>query len=446
METAYFRFAQTNDRDKLYSTLSLSLLANTLLFSILIFLIRDKIIGVAGLEDHPQFVTWMLWIIVIDNLTTLPFARLRQENRPKKYAFARIAGIIINISTVIFFLGILPKYLSSHPDSTLQLIYNESLGIGYYMIGNIAGSLFTLLILLSEIKKIRFSFDSSLWKEAIRFSTPMIIVGLGGMANDLMSRLIYRHVVDLPEQQADHELGVFANIFRIAMVITIAIQAFRMAAEPFFFNKSREENVKKVYARVMKFFVIACCFLFLATSLFLDVFRMIFDNFANSTWSEGLGVVPWLALGNIFLGIYYNISIWYKLTDKTMTGAMITLLGAIITIALNVLLIPIWHYTGAALATFCCYFVMMIVSYKLGQKHYPVPYATKKLSAYIIICILLYLLHLGLTGVLSDSLLFSVASGMTIFAFFAWFISKTEAKELAKWNSNRKSSAPETTL
>jgi O-antigen/teichoic acid export membrane protein len=203
--------------------------------------------------------------------------------------------------------------------------------------------------------------------------------GPGGMVNDVLSRLIYRHVVDLPSVEADHELGIFANIFRIALLITIMIQAFRMAAEPFFFNKSKDENATRVYARVMKFFVIACCFMFLFIGLFLDIFKWIFLTFANPQWTEGLGIVPLLALGNIFLGIYYNLSIWYKLTNRNMIGAFITLLGAVITIVLNILLIPLFHYTGAAIATFCCYFAMMVTSYLLGQKYYPVPYAVKKL-------------------------------------------------------------------
>ena len=261
---------------------------------------------------------------------------------------------------------------------------------------------------------------------------PLIIVGLGGMINDVLSRLIYRHVVDLPQQQADHELGIFANIFRIALLITIMIQAFRMAAEPFFFNKSKDENAQKTYARVMKFFVIACCFMFLFIGLFLDAFRWIFITFANPRWAEGLEVVPLLALGNVFLGIYYNLSVWYKLTNKNAFGAVITIAGAVITIVLNIVLIPRYHYTGAAIATFSCYLFMMLCSYLLGQKFYPVPYPVKKLMAYITIVVLIYGLHLGLVNFVSDSLLFSLTSAGVLFILFAWFVSRVEAKELAR--------------
>ena len=432
METAYFRFSQTHDRQKLYNTLSVSLFFSTILFSLVLWLCKDSIVHAADLEKHPEYILWMISIIAVDNLNTLPFAKLRQENRPKMYAFARVAGIIINLSVVILFIGVIPSVLKNNPDSFLKSIYNPNTGIGYYLLGNLCGSLFTLLLLNREIRMIQFRFDGVLWKQVMRYSAPLIIVGLGGMVNDVLSRLIYRHVVDLPQAQADHELGIFANIFRLALLITIMIQAFRMAAEPFFFNQSKNENAQRTYARVMKFFVIACCFMFLFIGLFLDIFRWIFTHFANPRWAEGLEVVPLLALGNIFLGIYYNLSVWYKLTDKNSYGAVITVLGAVITIALNVLLIPKWHYTGAAIATFSCYLFMMISSYKLGQKYYPVPYAVKKLMAYMVLVILIYLLHLGLVTLLPDTLWFSILTGLLLFGFFTWFVSKIEARELSK--------------
>ena len=432
LETAYFRFSQTHDKQKLYNTLSLSLLYSSIFFTVILLLCKDTLVTAADLQNHPDYIVWMAAIIAVDNLNTLPFAKLRQENRPKRYAFARVAGIVVNVLVVIFFLGIIPKILKSDPDHFLGLVYNKDIGLGYYLLGNLCGSLFTLLILFKEIRQVRFHFDTKLWKEVMRYSAPLIIVGLGGMINDVLSRLIYRHVVDLPQQQADHELGIFANIFRIALLITIMIQAFRMAAEPFFFNKSKDENAQKTYARVMKFFVIACCFMFLFIGLFLDAFRWIFITFANPRWAEGLEVVPLLALGNIFLGIYYNLSVWYKLTNKNTWGAVITVAGAVITIVLNIVLIPRLHYTGAAIATFCCYLFMMLSSYLLGQKYYPVPYAVKKLLAYLVLVVLIYLVHLALVKFISSSLLFSLSAGFVLFILFTWFVSRIEAKELAK--------------
>jgi len=432
LETAYFRFSQTHDKQKLYSTLSLSLFFSSILFTIVLLVCKGWIIDAADLNNHPQYLLWMIAIIAVDNLNTLPFAKLRQENRPKRYAFARIAGIVINIVVIIFFLGVVPKILNKHPDNFLKYLYNKDIGLGYYLLGNLCGSLFTLLLLSKEIRQVKLKFSIKLWKEVMRYSMPLIIVGLGGMINDVLSRLIYRHVVNLPQQQADHELGIFANIFRLALLITIMIQAFRMAAEPFFFNRSKDENAKHIYARVMKFFVIACCFMFLLIALYLDVFKWIFTHLANRRWAEGLQVVPMLALGNIFLGIYYNLSVWYKLTNKNLYGAAITIIGAAITIALNIILIPKLHYTGAAIATFTCYLFMMISSYLLGQKFYPIPYARKKLIAYIVLVILIYVIHLGINMLYPDRLWFSLATATLLFVFFGWFIAKIEAKELAR--------------
>lgn len=431
LETAYFRFSQDCDRQKLYSTLSVSLLCSTIFFTGLLFLFKDKIAAWASLEAHPEYVNWMAIIIFFDAISTLAFAKLRQENRPKRYAFARISGVALNVFVVILFLGVIPKLANANPDGFWGTFYNKQIGIGYYLIGNIAGSVLTFLILYKEFRQIRFQFDSAIWKKVMQYAYPLVIVGLGGMVNDMLSRLIYQHVVDLPEHQAKHELGIFGNIFRLAVLITIMIQAFRMAAEPFFFNRSKEENAQKIYARIMKFFVIACCFMFLFISLYIDVFAWFFIAIKKAAWVEGLQIVPLLALGNIFLGIYYNLSIWYKLKHKNMTGAMITLSGAVITIVLNILLIPKLHYLGAAIATFCCYLFMMIVSYKLGQKHYPVPYARKKLIAYLVIVVLIYGLHEGLIYLWANRW-FNLATATLLLFLFAWLIVKVERKELMK--------------
>jgi O-antigen/teichoic acid export membrane protein len=428
METAYFRFSQTEDRKKLYSTLSVSIFGTTILFTILLLFLRPSIAGAAGLERHPQYITWMCWIIFFDTLATLPFAKLRQENRPRKYAFVRIAGIVINIVVVVLFLGIIPYLLKKNPDSSfLKIIYNSGDPVSYYLIGNLCGSIFTFLLLWKEIKNLNFSFDSRLWKKVMQYSYPLIIVGLGGMINDMLSRLVYRHVVNVSSLQADKELGIFGNLYRLAVMVTVMIQAFRMAAEPFFFNKSGEENAPKTYARVMKFFVIACCFMFLFIGLYRDVLEWII-TLKSKEWGEGIYIVPILAMGNIFLGIYYNLSIWYKLTNKNMYGAVITISGAVITIVLNIILVPKLHYLGAALATVLCYTFMMITSYVLGQKYYPVPYARKKLLSYLALAVLIYLFHRGLLMLWANPL-FDIATATILLCLFAYFVLQLEKKE-----------------
>lgn len=430
LETAFFRFSQESDSKKLYNTLSVSLIGSTILFTALLFLFKGTIAEWASLEKHPEYITWMAGIIFFDTISTLAFARLRQENRPRRYAFARLASVLVNILIVVLFMGIIPKYLQSHPDSFIKNFYSgKDSGIIYYLIGNFFGSVVTFILLRKEFSQIQFSFDRALWVKVMRYSYPLVIVGMGGIVNDMLSRLIYQHVVDLPEEQAKHELGVFANIIRLSILITIAIQAFRMAAEPFFFNRSREENAPRTYARVMKFFVLVCCFLFLGISLYLDVVKWFFLAIHRNEWTEGLYVVPLFAMANIFLGIYYNLSIWYKLTNKNMMGALITFGGAAITIILNVLLIPRFHYLGAALATFCCYLFMMVISYTQGQKHYPVPYARKKLIAYLVLCVLLVLVHRGLVSIYANHW-FNLAIATGLFGFFTWFVGQIERKEL----------------
>lgn len=431
LETAYFRFSQDTDKKKLYNTLSVSLIASSIFFTTLLFVFKENIAGWANLEEHPEYITWMAIIIFFDAISTLAFAKLRQENRPKRYAFARISGVLINVLVVILFLAVIPRYVKENPNSFLDAIYNKNTGIGYYLIGNICGTILTFFLLRKEFFQIRFQFDTELWRRIMHYAYPLVIVGMGGMVNDMLSRLIYQHVVDLPVEQAKHELGIFGNIYRLAVLITIMIQAFRMAAEPFFFNRSKDEDAPRTYARVMKFFVIASCFMFLFISLYIDVFRWFFIAINKTAWVEGLGIVPLLALGNVFLGIYYNLSIWYKLKNKNMLGALITLSGAIITIVLNILLIPKFHYLGAAIATFSCYLFMMVVSYLLGQKYYPVPYARKKLIAYLVLVVLIYLSHLGLVY-LWENRWFNLSSATALLFFFAWFVVLIERKELEK--------------
>lgn len=430
LETAYFRFSKEEDPKKLYSTLSISLIGSTLLFTALIYFFKDYIVSWSKLEAHPEYITWMIGIIFFDAISTLAFAKLRQDNRPKKYAAVRLSSVLVNIITVVVFIGIIPNYILKHSDSSLVFLTTNGVGIGYYLLGNMAGSILTFILLFKEFKQIQLFFSKVIFAKVMQYSYPLIIVGMGGMVNDMLSRLIYQHVVNLPEAEAKHELGIFSNIYRIAVLITILIQAFRMAAEPFFFKQKGEDNAQKIYARVMKFFVIACCYMFLFISLFIEIFAWFFQAINKPLWTQGLYIVPLLALGNIFLGIYYNLSIWYKLTDKNKYGAAITVVGALITIALNIVLIPKFHYLGAAIATFFCYFFMMVVSYYAGQKFYPVPYATKKLIAYLIIVCLLYALH-KIVLYFIPQLWVGIVVGILFVGLFTLLVSWAEKKEIA---------------
>ena len=427
VETSYFRFSQQMDKDRLYNTLNFSILSSTILFSAILLLFSHSLATATLMPTHPEYFVWLTGIIFLDTLATLPFAKLRQEGRPRKYAFVRVAGIVVNVLVVVFFIGVCPQIENKNPDSLLLFFYDPSIGIGYYLIGNLVGSATTFLLLWKEWRSCRFSFDSKLWKEVMKYAYPLVIVGLGGMVNEMISRLVYQHVVNLPAEEAKRQLGIFAANYRLAVLITIFIQMFRMAAEPFFFNQAKEENAKKTYARVMKFFVIACCCMFLGIGLFLDVFEKIL-TLKFKEYGEGIHIVPILAMGSVFLGIYYNLSIWYKLTNRNLYGAGITIAGAIVTVLLNIWWIPYFGYTGSAWATFSCYGFMMVTSYLFGQKMYPIPYAKKKLISYLVLTTLIFFLHKGL-GLLSGNIYFSITTAFLLLMAFLYFVANIERKE-----------------
>jgi O-antigen/teichoic acid export membrane protein len=392
LETSYFRFAQTHDRQKLYNTLTASIIVSTFSLTLLLFLFKGSITDFLEMHKHPEYVTWMIWITFFDALTTLPLAKLRLEERPRKYAAINMAAVLLNIAFVLFIFYVARPAYEKDPDSFPGNLFNPRIGIGYFMLANIFGSAFCLLLLYKEFISFRFRIDKTLWKEVMTYSYPLLIVGFGGMVNEMISRVIYPKVLDLDPVREEFELGVFGANYKLAVLITIFIQIFRMAAEPFFFNQSKNEGAQRTYARVMKFFVIACCFMFLVVSLFLDLWQLLIAS-KHPEYAEGIHIVPIISMASVFLGIYYNLSVWYKLTNKNMAGAMITIAGAVVTIVLNIVLIKLFRYTGAAWATFLCYLFMMVVSYQLGQKYYRIPYAKKKLITYLVIVTLLYIIH-----------------------------------------------------
>lgn len=430
VETSYFRFVQEKNKTELYNTLTASVIATTICFTGILLIFSNTLARATFMPGHPEYFRWVAWIIFFDTLSTLPFAKLRQEGRPRKFAFVRLFAIVINVLIVVFFLGVCPKVARENPQSILLIFYDPTIGIGYYLIGNLIGSAITFILLWKEWSLSFSSFNSKLWKEVMKYSFPLIIVGLGGMINEMLSRLVYQYVVNIPPQEAKQQLGIFGANYRLAILITIFIQMFRMAAEPFFFNQSKEANAKKTYARVMKFFVIACCCMFLVIGLFLDVFQKIL-TIKFSEYGEGIHIVPILAMGSVFLGIYYNLSVWYKLTNKNWYGAAITLGGAALTVLLNIWWIPLFGFTGSAWATFTCYTCMMTSSYILGQKFYTIPYAVKKLVAYLVLTVLIFFIHKGLM-LLSANIWFSVSTAVFLLGCFVVFVGNVERREFVQ--------------
>ena len=432
-ETAYFRFIQRSEyKEDVYNTLTSSLLISTALIVGLTIFFHVPIAHFIGLYNHPEYVTLAGVIIGLDAISALPFAKLRNENRPKKFALIRICGILINIAAVYFFLTVCPRIIKNNPNSVLRLIYTASFGVGYVLIANIAQSFFQLLALWKELSAARLKINLKLWKEVWIYALPLTIAGFAGMINETFDRVMLQRWSPLKGDAATFEVGVYSACYKLSILITLFVQAFRMGAEPFFFKQSTEENAPKVYARVMKFFVITICGMFLVVSLYLDIWKYFIQD--KKMW-VGLKVVPILLLANMFLGIYINLSIWYRLTRKTTAGAYITLIGAGITIAVNFIFIPYFSYMACAWATFLCYGSMMVISYIWGQKAYPVPYAWKKLLAYMAIVVIFYLTHHAITGIWHDPALnYTIASFfLLLFGLFIYRVERKEFGNLLKW-------------
>ncbi|HZH37484.1 MAG TPA: oligosaccharide flippase family protein, partial [Flavisolibacter sp.] len=430
LETAYFRFSKTKEKEaEVYSTATISLLVSTVLFTSVLLLFRQPLATLLGVPEHPGYLTLAAFIIAFDALAALAFARLRYQGKPRKFAFIRMAGILINIGFVVFFLSVCPAIQAKDPESFIGVWYNKKFGVGYILLANLLQSFFTILLLSKEFFSFRMRFDARLWKEIILYASPLILAGFAGMINETFDRIMLKWWSPAPtEDAAKIQVAIYSACYKLSILITLSVQAFRMAAEPFFFSAAQGQQPQKIYARVMKFFVITVCFMFLAVVLFLDFWKYFITN---PIYWQGLGVVPVLLLANMFLGIYYNLSIWYKLSNKTIAGAWITLIGAAITLAINAALIPYFGYYACAWATFFCYGSMMVISFIWGQKQYRVPYAWKKLVAYIVICVIIYGVHAAFS-LIGLNEWFNRAFGAMLFFVFAWFIGLVERKELQR--------------
>jgi O-antigen/teichoic acid export membrane protein len=426
METAYFRFSSREPEEKVYNTSFSSILITTLLLAGCMFLFSGAFARFLELPEHPEYVQWVIAIVALDTLAVLPFSKLRYNGRPIKFAAIKILNILSNIGILLFFLV---WCKNSAPGSWWHSLYNEEIGLGYVILANLAASAITLLLLSGELMQYRFRLDGSFWKELLQYSWPLIIVGFGGMVNEMIDRFMILKLYPGSTEEAYTQSGIYGANYKLAVLIVIFIQAFRLGAEPFFFKQSTQENAPRLYARVMKFFVLACCCCFLGVVLFLDLWKYFMGRAHPEYWT-GLKVVPLLMLAKLFLGVYYNLSVWYKLTNKNLTGAWITLGGAAITVAVNFLLIPTLGYMACAIATFCCYGFMMVTSYRLGQHYYPIPYAWKKLSIYVLAAVLLFGLH-QLCIYLYEPIWFRHTMGLLLGTTFLVLVGIAEKKELA---------------
>ncbi len=437
METAFFRFNEHEpDKEKVFSTGMISLIFSSVIFLVLVSYFAVPVAKWILYPDHKNYIVWFAWILALDALSSIPFAHLRSQNRASRFAWIKMTNIIINISLNLFFLLLCP-FVMRHSTGNfagrlISLIYRPHWGIEYIFISNLIASCVTLIMLLPQISSVRWKMYPDLWKKMFFYAFPLLFAGMAGIVNETFDRLLLRYL--LPKEIATYQVGIYAACYKISILMTIFIQAYKYAAEPFFFAQAKEKDAKEVYAKIMDYFIITVSLIFLVTMLYLDDFIM--PILVGKNYWEGKGVIPVLMLANLFLGVYYNLSIWYKLTAKTSWGAWFSLIGAVITLVLNFWWIPlssehlIYGYYGSAWATFICYGSIMILSYLVGQKYFPIKYNLIKFSGYLGLSVLLYLIS---TIIKLESSLLRIAFHTALLLLFAGTVSLVEKFRLHKW-------------
>lgn len=427
METSFFRFYNNKEEDKktVVETSMVSIFWTTLLFLAVAILFRTSVADF--LEIDVQYITYIIWILTLDALVIIPFSKLRANQRPLFYAAIKIGNVAVNLGLNLFFLIYLPKIASSNPDSFLGTIYFKDFQVGYIFISNIIASLLTLLVLLPNYFHVKWHFDFSLWKRMTKYGFPIMIAGIAFAINDQFDKILLKYL--LPPDIAEEQVGIYSACYKLGLFMVLFRTAYTLGIEPFFFSHASNENAKFTYATITKYFVILGSLMTLGVIVFADVLKLIMIRDA-SFW-PAMGVVPLIILANFFLGIYTNLSVWYKLTNQTHIGAYISIVGAIITLGLNYLLIPYFQehgnqgYMGSAIATIAAYGSMMLISYTLGNKYYPIPYDKKKIGAYLGISILF-------SGIYFYYFRENYFVGIPMLLFFSYFIYHNEKETILK--------------
>jgi len=429
METAFFNFSnKREDKQSVFQTALTSIFISTIGFSIILLLFSQSIANWMDYENKVQYVFWVVLILATDALMAIPFAQLRLQNKSLKFALIKGANVLVNIGLHIFFFVFCKQAYEENPTSSLASFYNPEIGIGYSFFANLLANVVSLLCLAKEFFGFKFQFDKSLWKEMIHYAWPLLILGLAGMINETFDRIILKHL--LPEGEGQWAQGVYGACYKIAILMTVFIQAFRYAAEPFFFNNAQNKDSKKVNAFVMKVFMIFCSFIFLFTMMNLPIIKYM----VSEEYRVGLDVVPILLLANLFLGAYYNLSIWYKLTGQTKYGASITIVGAVITLIINFTFIPQYSFMASAWATLAAYLVMTILSYLLGKKHYPINYNLRAIGLFFIMALGFYFVSLTWTDIDNKWLKLLLNNVLVLLYLFLFY--KLEFSNLKNIKSN----------
>ncbi len=379
METAFFNFSRDKESYKdVFATAISSVGILALIFTFIMAISRQDIADFVGYSNHVSYVIWFILILAIDTFKSIPYALLRYLGKSKKFAWIKSVGILVNVGLNIFFVVFYPD------------ISGVSRSIEYVFIANLIASFVEFILLFSDTWLHFGKPNFSLWKRMISYSWPLIVLGFAGMINETFDRISMNKL--LPEATAKYEIGVYGTFYRLSMVMTIFIQAFRYAAEPLFFDQADKKDAKQSYVSIMNWFVFACGFIFLATALFKsEIAHILIKKPEYFNHPDALIIVPILLLANLFLGIFFNLSIWYKINNKTLLGALISLFGAIITVVLLLVYVPEYGFKAAAYTTLISYFLMSVVSYFVGQYYYPVSYNIGRISVLLITAIGMYL-------------------------------------------------------
>lgn len=417
METSFFRFYNTElDKKKVVSTTTISLLVSTLLFLFLGLFFKGNIALLSDIKV--DYIFYTVLILALDALVIIPFSKLRAEGRSLKYAVIKITNVVINLGLNVFFIVFLPVWYSE--SSILETIYIADFQIGYIFLSNLIASLFTLVVLLPDYFKLDWKFDTALWKKMMHYGFPILIAGIAFAINEHFDKILLEWMdVSLSD------IGAYSACYKIGMFMVLFRTAYTLGIEPFFFSHANNKNAPKTYAEITKYFVIFGSFISLNVIVFADVLKLFLVP--KPEYWIAMNIVPLIVIANFFLGIYTNLSVWYKLIDKTKIGAYISIVGAIVTLILNFILIPFIGFVGSAIATILAYGTMMLISYKLGQKKYPIPYDKNKIGLYLALSTVLSGLSFYVP-ILRETFVF----GIVAILFFAYFVYKNEKEVIMK--------------
>lgn len=426
MESAYFRYGtEPADRQRIYSTGLISLIGSTLLITTGILLFSQPLADLLHYHDHPEYLRLFALVLALDCLAELPFARLRLEQRPRRFVAGKLVNIGVNIFLNVFWLVFCP-WAAKHGFTWVYFVWSPNWGVASVFIANVLASLATILFLLPQIRGLQTGFQPALWRKMITYASPLIIVQFAGIVNQMLDRTMLKWLLPGTPEENLAQVGVYGNNYKLAMLITIFTQAYRYAAEPFFFRHAGHEDARDIQAKATKWFTIAATTGMAGLLLFLDVVKY----FLGAAYFSGLKVVPILLLANVLLGIYYNLSVWYRLKDKTMLGAGISLAGALLTFVMNVVLVPRVGYVGAAWTALATYTFMCFATWITGLKYYPVPYQFGRMALYIAAALAAYAMSLGAKWLLADNPLLIWPINFALFGAYLFMVYRLDIKDL----------------